>query len=155
MIRIWYLVRENDDDAEEDDCGDACLVLANRTCPRTGLHFTFSSRLHTGPSLNITYHWLRKTVWLVGNDQLFYWDSCLKNSLLHCLRKMQNATKGICENSSRDSLEPNRLRNWGSNGLLSLLNSVDMHNACTLSKSMRDSRMVPMEHCHRTNLPCC
>ena len=56
MIRIWYLVRENDDDAEEDDCGDACLVLANITCPRTGLHFTFSSRLHTGPSLNITYH---------------------------------------------------------------------------------------------------
>ena len=93
MIRIWYLVRENDDDDEEDDCGGACLVLANRTCLRTGLHFTFSLRLHTGPSLNITYHWLRKTVWLVGNDQLFHWDSCLKNSLLHCLRKMQNATK--------------------------------------------------------------
>ena len=93
IIRIWYLVRENDDDDEEDDCGGACLVLANRTCPRTGLHFTFSSRLHTGPSLNITYHWLRKTVWLVGNDQLFYLDNCLKNSLLHCLRKMQNATR--------------------------------------------------------------
>ena len=46
IIRIWYLVRENDDDDEEDDCGSACLVFANRTCPRTGLHFTFSSRLH-------------------------------------------------------------------------------------------------------------
>ena len=42
----------------------------------------------------------------------------------------------------------------GSNGLSSLLNSVDMHNACTLLKSMRDSQMVPMECCHRTNLPC-
>ena len=112
IIRIWYLVRENDDDDEEDDCGSACLVLANRTCPRTGLHFTFSSRLHTGPSLNITYHWLRKTVWLVGNDQLSYWDSYLKNSLLHCLRKMQNAAKSICENSLRDSLEQNRMRNY-------------------------------------------
>ena len=56
MIRIWYLVRENDDDDEEGDCGSACLVLANKTCSRIGLHFTFSSRLHTGPSLNITYH---------------------------------------------------------------------------------------------------
>ena len=56
MIRIWYLVRENDDHDEEGDCGSACLVLANKTCSRIGLHFTFSSRLHTGPSLNITYH---------------------------------------------------------------------------------------------------
>ena len=129
MIRIWYLVRENDDDAEEDDCGSACLVLANRTCPRIGLHFTFSSRLHTGPSLNITYHWLRKTVWLVGNDQLFYLDSCLKNSLLHCLRKMQNATKVFVKTVRENHLSKTV---WGI-----------------------EAQMVPMEHCHRTNLPYC
>ena len=37
MIRIWYLVRENDDHDEEGDCGSVCLVLANKTCSRTGL----------------------------------------------------------------------------------------------------------------------
>ena len=55
MIRIWYLVRENDDHDEEGDCGSVCLVLANKTCSRTGLT-SLSLRTCTGSSLSITYH---------------------------------------------------------------------------------------------------
>ena len=55
MIRIWYLVRENDDHDEEGDCGSVCLVLANKTCSRTGLT-SLSLRTRTGSSLSITYH---------------------------------------------------------------------------------------------------
>ena len=55
MIRIWYLVRKNDDHDEEGDYVSVCLVLANKTCSRTGLT-SLSLRTCTGSSLSITYH---------------------------------------------------------------------------------------------------
>ena len=68
-----------------------CLQM--RIEPVCELAFTFSLRLHTGPpSTSLITDWAKLFDWSAVTN-CFTWIIVWENSLLHCLRKMQNATR--------------------------------------------------------------
>ena len=111
MIRIWYLVRENDDHDEEGDYVSVCLVLANKTCSRTGLTSLSLRTCTMAPlSTSLIINCAKLFDWSAMTN-CFTWITVWKTACCIVWGKCKMQLENICENSSRESFEQNRLRN--------------------------------------------